>query len=52
MSELYAENHPAIAIIMLKKDENAPLAESTSHLTIFGILLKITRKTMHYNSLI
>ncbi|ENZ85773.1 hypothetical protein D088_670020 [Salmonella enterica subsp. houtenae serovar 16:z4,z32:-- str. RKS3027] len=37
---------------MLKKDESAPLAESTSYLTIFGILLKITRKTMHYNSLI
>ncbi|HGB3840661.1 TPA: hypothetical protein ACIVEA_004510, partial [Salmonella enterica subsp. enterica serovar Sandiego] len=51
-SELYAKNHPAIAIIMLRKVERVPLAENRSHLTTFGMWLKIARKTMHYNTLI
>ncbi|EDZ8385065.1 hypothetical protein GPN78_003701, partial [Salmonella enterica] len=45
-------NHPVIAIIMLRKAERVPLAENTSHLTTFGMWLKIARKTMHYNALI
>ncbi|HAE4076151.1 TPA_asm: hypothetical protein G4B41_002320, partial [Salmonella enterica subsp. enterica serovar Dublin] len=51
-SELYAKNQPAIAIIMLRKVERVPLAENKSHLTTFGMWLKIARKTMHYNALI
>ncbi|EBC7105888.1 hypothetical protein C6050_18510, partial [Salmonella enterica] len=46
-SELYAKNQPAIAIIMLRKVERVPLAENKSHLTTFGMWLKIARKTMH-----
>lgn len=37
---------------MLENDENVPLAESTWHLTTFRMLLKIARKTVHYNVLI